>query len=255
MNRRVPFLLALALACAGPIACGSDSPTNPTNPGTGTLTIVGQQDFLTIGTVITLQATRTTTTSATVAADWSSDDGRVAAINRQGQLTALASGTTTVRAAFEQQTASFVVRVAPNFAGTWEGRARVTACTSPAATFCQPLYAVGTQFVTRVTLVQSRDQVVGTLYTPYLATLPAIPPLVVDGTLSGRIELGGRLPMTGTLVGPTPTSPAAGTIDDWRSEIDPTQPILRGSYIEVNVATAGNTSISWEFIGLTRLPS
>ena len=255
MMRRVSLLLVLALSCAGLTACSDDTPTSPTNPGNNALTIVGQTDFLLIGAVVTLQATRTTTTSAVVAADWSSDDGRVAAINRQGQLTALASGTTTVRATFEQQTASFVVRVAPNFAGTWEGRARVTACTAPTTTICQPTYAVGTQFVTRVTLVQNRDQVVGTLYTPYPASLPTIPPLVVDGTLSGRIEIGGRLPMTGTLNGPTPTSPSAGTIDGWRTEIDPTQPILRGSYTEVNTATAGNTTISWEFIGLTRLPS
>jgi hypothetical protein len=254
MMRRVSLLLVLALWCAGSIACGDDTPTGPSDPGSGALTITGQTDFLTIGTVITLTATRGTPATV-VAADWSSDDGRVAAVNRQGQLTALASGTTTIRATFEQQTATFALRVAPNFAGTWEGRARVTTCTSPTPTFCNPAYATGTQFVTRVTLVQNRDQVVGTLYTPYPASLPTIPPLVVDGTLSGRIELAGRLPMTGTLSGPTPTSPTVGTIENWRTEIDPTQPILRGSYTEITTATAGNTTISWEFVGLTRLPS
>ena len=114
-------------------------------------------------------------------------------------------------------------------------------------------YAVGTQYVTRVTLVQSRDQVVGTLYTPY-------PGVAADDSAARRRRDAVRaesisadaLPMTGTLVGPTPTSPPVGTISDWRTEIDTTQPILRGSYTEVTTTTSGTTSITWEFVGLTR---
>jgi hypothetical protein len=75
---------------------------------------------------------------------------------------------------------------------------------------------------------------------------------VVDATLSGRIDIGGRLPMTGTLVGPTPTAPPVGTINDWRTEIDTTQPVMRGTYTEVTTTTSGSTSITWEFVGLTR---
>lgn len=240
-------------------ACGDDttSPTTPTQPGTNTLTIIGQTDFLLIGSVVTLQATRSSTTSSVVAADWSSSDGRIAAIDRQGRLTAQASGTTTVRAVFENLSASFEVRVAPSYAGTWEGPARVVSCTNPTPTVCTGAYAPGTQFVTRVTLVQNRDQVVGTLYSPYPAALPTVPPLVVDGTLSGRVEIGGALPMTGTLVGPTPTAPTVGTISNWRTVLDATQPILRGSYTEVTTGTGttGSASVAWEFIGLTRRTS
>lgn len=256
MARGVTALL-IGLCCAGFVACGSDTtPTTPSQPGAGTLAITPQSDFLTIGAVVTLQATLTDSSGVprVVAADWSADDGRVVGIDRQGRMTALASGTTNVRAAFDQRTATLAVRVAPDFAGTWSGPARVTACTNPAPTICQRDYAVGTQFVTRVTLVQSRDQVVGTLYAPYPAALPTIPPAVVDATLSGRIDLGGQLPMIGALVGPTPTAPPVGTITDWRSEIDPTQPILRGSYTEVTTTTTGGaSSIAWEFIGLTRV--
>lgn len=256
MARRVPSLL-IGLFCAGIAACGNDtSPTTPSPPGAGTFVISPQSDFLTVGAVVTLQATLTESNGVprVVAAEWSTEDGRVVGIDRQGRMSALASGTTNVRAVFEQRTATLAVRVAPDFAGTWSGRARVTACVNPVPTICQRDYAVGTQFVTRVTLVQARDQVVGTLYTPYSAALTTIPPLVVDATLSGRIDLGGRLPMTGTLVGPTPTAPPVGTIADWRTEIDTTQPILRGSYTEVTTATTGTSSITWEFIGLTRGP-
>jgi hypothetical protein len=261
MRRALVFLLAVS--CVALTACGDDTttPTTPTQPGTNTLTIIGQTDFMLIGSVVTLQATRSATTSSVVAADWSSSDGRIAAIDRQGRLTAQASGTTTVRAVFENLSASFEVRVAPSYAGTWEGPARVVSCTNPTPTVCTGAYAPGTQFVTRVTLVQNRDQVVGTLYSPYPAVLPTIPPtippLVVDATLSGRIEIGGPLPMTGTLVGPTPTAPAVGTISNWRVVIDATQPILRGSYTEVTTATgtSGSASVAWEFVGLTRLAS
>jgi hypothetical protein len=247
------------MSCVALTACGDDtsSPTTPTQPGTNTLTIIGQTDFMLVGSVVTLQATRLPTTSSVVAADWSSSDGRIAAIDRQGRLTAQASGTTTVRAVFEDLSATFVVRVAPSYAGAWEGRARVVSCTNPTPTVCTGAYAPGTQFVTRVTLVQNRDQVVGTLYSPYPASLATIPPLVVDATLSGRIEIGGALAMTGTLVGPTPTAPAVGTISSWRTELDATQPILRGSYAELTTGTGtgGSASVAWEFIGLTRLAS
>jgi hypothetical protein len=252
MKRRVPTLILL-FVCAIAAACGSDSPTEP-SPTPGTLTIIGQTDFMTIGAVVTLQATLTSTTSATVAADWSTEDGRVAGIDRSGRLTALGSGTTNVRAVFEGKSATFAVRVAPNYAGTWEGRVRVTACVNPSPSVCQT-YSLGSQFVTRVTLVQNRAQVVGTLYQPYPANLPTIPQLTVDATLSGQIEVAGRLPMSGVLVGPTPTSPPVGVISDWRTEIDTTQPVLRGSYNEVTTtATSGPASISWEFVGLQRLP-
>jgi hypothetical protein len=254
MARRVPSLL-VALVCAWLAACSDDTttPTNPSpQPGATTLAITPQTDFLTIGTIAPLQATLTDSSgSRVVAADWSVDDGRIAGVDRQGRVTALASGTTNIRAAFQQRTATLAVRVAPDYSGSWSGPMRVTACTNPTPTICQTNYPVGTQYVARVTLAQSRDQVVGTLYQPYLATVPTAPALVVDGTLSGRIELDGRLPMTGTLVGPTPTAPSVGNIPDWRTAFDPTQPILRGSYTEVTTS-GGTSSIAWEFIGLTR---
>jgi len=253
MARR-PSVYMIVLCCLGLVSCGSETPTNPSPPASGSLAITPQADFLTLGTAVTLQATFTPTTGAPriVSASWSSDDGRVAAVDRDGRVTALAAGSTTVRAGFEQLTATLAVRAAPDFAGTWAGRARVAACSNPTPSICQRDYAIGTQYVVAVTLAQSRDQVVGTLYAPYLASLPTVPTPVVDGTLSGRIELGGTLPMTGVLVGPTPTSPPVGTLTDWRTQIDTTQPILRGGYTETMPVTGGISSITWEFIGLTR---
>jgi hypothetical protein len=257
-NRRVvrhrssfwPF----ALACLLAVSCGDANPTTPTPPASGTLSIAPQADLLTIGASAALQAMLTSPsgTSQAVAASWSTDDGRVAGVDRQGRVTALGSGSTSVRAAFEGLTAALAIRVVPDFAGTWSGSARVAACSSPVPAICQRDYAVGTAYVTRVTLVQSRDAVTATLYAPYPAALPTVPAPVVDATLSGRIELGGALPMTGVLVGSTPSSPPVGTIGDWRTAIDTTQPIQRGAYTEVTPGSGGITSITWELVGLTR---
>ena len=252
MLRRA-WILTFVLASALTAGCGSDSPTEPSPSPGNTLTIIGQTDFMTIGQVVTLQATLTPTTSAVVAADWSTEDGRVVGIDRNGRLTALGSGQTNVRAVYQGSSATFAVRVAPNYAGTWEGRVRVTACATTLTTACSA-YAAGSQFITRVTLVQNRAQVVGTLYQPVPASLPTIPPWVTDATLSGQIELAGRLPMTGILVGPTPTSSSIGAITDWRSEFDSVQPILRGSYNEAIASTGSAATIAWEFIGLQRVP-
>src|SRR5262245_59612079 len=143
---RLVGLVAIAMTTA--VACGSDSPTDPSNgSGTNALTIVPATDFLTIGSTITLVArlTDTGSPSRVVHADWSTDDGRVASIDRQGLVTALGSGSTTIRAAFEGRTATQALRVTPNFAGTWVGARRVVACVHPSPTFCTTNYPVGQQ--------------------------------------------------------------------------------------------------------------
>ena len=149
----------------------------------------------------------------------------------------------------------FAVRVAPDFAGTWEGRVRVTACTTPDDHRMSGLFA-------RVRSSSRASRSSRTARRSSARSISRSRPVFrrfrsgsTDATLSGSIELAGRLPMTGVLVGPTPTSPSVGAIADWRTEIDTTQPILRGSYSEVITSTGSAATISWEFIGLTRVTS
>jgi hypothetical protein len=236
-------------------ACGSDgdtdSPTSP-SPGTSPLTIAPQTDFLTIGTSLVLQARLTEgTTARTVAADWSSQDGRVAAVDRTGRVTALAAGTTTIRAVFESNSATLSLRVAPDFAGTWTGPRRVTGCLHPTAGFCDANYPINRQFATTLTLTQARDRVTGQL----LFSPPTASP---SAAVSGDIAAGGQLTLAGTIIS-TPATGAVttlGTLADWRSEIEAVQPILRGSFTELR--TDGNSTqwrVTWEFVGLTRAGS
>lgn len=248
MRAKAGLLIAVVfLASCG----GSDeSPTSP-SPGTGTLAIAPQTDFLTIGTSLVFEARLTEGTNAPriVAADWSSQDGRVAAVDRQGRVTALASGTTTLRAVFDGRTATLDLRVAPNFAGTWTGQRRVVACLHPSPTVCSTTYPPGRQAATTLVLTQARERVTGLLTLAPPATSPS-------ASVTGDIAPGGQLVLTGTIIS-TPVSGATttlGTLVDWRSEIDVVQPtIFRGSFVEQRSdSDLTQWRVTWEFLGLIR---
>src|SRR5262245_40531069 len=242
-----PLVIALAVLAA---ACSSDSPNDP-SPGTPGLAIAPQPDFLTVGTSITLEARLTTGTTPPriVQADWSSTDGRVVAVERTGRINALAPGLTTIRAAFEQQTASLDVRVTPDFNGTWTGTRRVRACNHPRPDFCAANYLPNTQVPTMMVLTQSRDRVTG--------TLSFSPPLTSPySAVAGSITQVGVLAVDGTIVSAPATgaSITLGTIGNWQSQIELATGVQRGSFIESRLDADGTAwSVNWEITGLTRV--
>lgn len=245
-----PFVIALAVLAA---ACSSDSPNDPSPPGTSQLVIAPQPDFLTVGTSITLEArlsTGTTTPPRVVQADWSSTDGRVVSVERTGRINALAAGRTTIRAAFEQQTASLDIRVTPDFNGTWTGTRRVTACTHPRPDFCAANYLPNTRVLTTMVLTQSRDRVTG--------TLSFSPPLTSPySAVAGSISEVGVLTLDGTIVSAPATgaSITLGTIANWQSQIEPATGVQRGSFVEARVDPDGTAwRVNWEVTGLARTP-
>ena len=140
MQRRLTLLLMAALCAA---SCGSDEETPPTTPTPGArLAIAPQPDFLTVGSSVVLEArlTEGTTPPRVVPADWASTDGRVAAVDRSGRVSALAPGSATIRATFGADTASLAMRAAPDFAGTWTGNRRVVSCVHPRPDVCAAAY-------------------------------------------------------------------------------------------------------------------
>jgi hypothetical protein len=244
-----PLALALAVLAS---ACSSDSPNEPSpSPGTSQLAIAPQPDFLTVGTSITLEARLTTGTAPprVVAADWSSADGRVVSVERTGRINALAPGRTTIRAVFEQQSATLEMRVTPDFAGTWTGQRRVTACVHPRADFCAANYPPNRQVLTTLVLTQSRDRATG--------TLSLSPPLTSPSSaVTGTMTEVGVLALDGTIVS-TPASGASttlGSLQNWQSQIEPATGIQRGSFIESRVDADGTAwRVNWELSGLTRI--
>ena len=159
MQGRLTLLLMAALCAA---SCGSEDDTTPTTPTSGArLAIAPKPDFLTVGSSVVLEARLTEGTSPprVVAADWASADGRVAAVDCSGRVSALAPGTTTIRATFGADTAALPMRTAPDFAGTWTGNRRVTACLHPRPEVCAAAYPTNRIAATTLVLTQARDRV------------------------------------------------------------------------------------------------
>jgi hypothetical protein len=248
MRGRLTLLFVAALAAAG---CGSDSEKPPTTPTPNPrLAIAPQPDFLTVGSSVVLEArlTEGTSPARVVPADWSSSDGRVVSVDRTGRITALAPGTTTIRATFAADTATLAMRAAPDFAGTWTGTRRVTACIHPRPDVCAASYPLNRVVSTTLVLTQARDRATGTLsLSPPLAS----PSAAVSGTISET----GRLPLDGTIIS-TPSSGASttlGTLADFRLEIEAGTGIARGSFTEARADADGTAwRVSWEIQGLTR---
>jgi len=248
MRGRLTLLLVAALCVA---SCGSDDDQTPTTPTPGgRLAIAPQPDFLTVGSSVVLEARLTEGTSAprVVSADWSSTDGRVVAVDRTGRVSALASGTTTIRATFGPDTASLEVRAAPDFAGTWTGTRRVASCVHPRPEVCAASYPTNRIVPTALVLTQARDRVTGTLsLSPPLASPSA--------AVSGTIAQTGGLTLDGAIIS-TPSSGASttlGTLADFRVDIEPSTGILRGSFTEARTDPDGTAwRVGWEIQGLTR---
>jgi Big-like domain-containing protein len=245
-------LTLLFVAAAIAAACSSDTADPPTtpSPGTSRLAIAPQPDFLTVGTSLTLEARLTEGTSPprVVAAEWSSSDGRVVAVERTGRVTAAGSGSATLRAVFGNDSTTLAIRVAPDFAGTWTGARRVTACIHPRPDVCAAAYPPNRIAQTTLVLTQARDRVTGTLtFSPPLAS--------PSSAVTGTIDSTGRLALDGAIIS-TPATGATttlGALADWRTEIEPSTGILRGSFVESRTDADGTTwRVSWELQGLTR---
>jgi hypothetical protein len=249
MRGRLTLLLIGAL-CA--VSCGSsDEDTTPTTPTpSARLAIAPQPDFLLVGATVTLEArlTEGTSPARVVAADWSSSDGRVAAVDRTGRISALAPGSTTIRATVGADIATLALRTAPDFAGTWTGTRRVLSCVHPRPDVCTTTYPTGRTVSTTLVLTQARDRATGTLsLSPPLAS----PSAAVSGTIADL----GRLTLDGTIIS-TPSTGASttlGTLADFRVDLEAATGLLRGSFSEARTdADATQWRVNWEISGLSR---
>jgi hypothetical protein len=251
MKGRLTLLFVAALIAA---ACGSnDDATTPTTPTPASrLAIVPLADFLTVGSSVLLEARLseggTTGRTTVVAADWSSADGRVVSVDRSGRITALAPGSTTIKAIYGTDTASLAMRVVPDFAGTWTGSRRVTACLHPRPEVCTASYPTNRVVSTTLVLTQARDRATGTLS---LSPPAASPSAAVSGTIA---ELG-RLTLDGTIISvpATGATTTLGALADFRVEVEAGTGIMRGSFAEARVDSDGTAwRVTWEIQGLSR---
>jgi hypothetical protein len=185
-------LIALLLVCL-PACGGDDGP--PTQPTSETLTISPATDFLTIGQTETFTATVRLSNGQTqsVSATWQSDNSSVASIDSSGRVTGLRNGTATISASHEGLVDDRLIRVAPDYAGTWVGDYAVRACSATgdirSSGFCSADgFRVGEILPIAFEFTQTRDQVTGQMFLGQ-----------IEGTATGGLNAEGRFDGTATL--------------------------------------------------------
>lgn len=166
----------------GLAACGGKS--NPAAPTAPAVTVTGVTmstftEVLRVGVSEVFSATASHSDgSVSNQITWSSSDPTVASVDGTGKVTGLRNGQVDVIAAHDGATARKILRVVPNYQGTWQGRYQITACTHTGdyATigFCT-LFSVGTTAPIQLVLTQNRDTVSGTLYLGSLNTTANAP--------------------------------------------------------------------------------
>lgn len=191
MTRRVAPVLTpilLAIATMGVSACSDDAPTMPTSPTptVGSVSIVPGTDWLTLGSETPFSAfvTMTSGVGQTMGASWQSSNASIAEVSGRGVVRAMAPGRATITASASGASATRAIRVAPDFTGTWSGRAVVVSCVNVVGTGCTE--APGMANNLGAVLSQSRELVSGMMQVRAIA-------VGVDGSLaeSGSVTLNG----------------------------------------------------------------
>ena len=178
----VRFLLLLVAALPG---CGS--PTSPA-PLPTAIAITPADDLLTVKTTLTFKAAGTFAdgSARTIDARWLTDNPAVATVNAGGMVTGVGTGSTTLIVTAGDRTASRVLRVVPDFTGSWSGQSQITGCSAGDPRTCGRSYPVGQTHTMDLTLTQARDLASGTLQ----LDAPATPTtLSYIGPVSGPVQL------------------------------------------------------------------
>jgi hypothetical protein len=213
LNVKALRLLVLALLL---VACRDI--TEPTRISTQpeTLAIAPAMKGLKLGSVEQLTTLLFSGDSRrAVSASWSSDAPDVVAVSDDGRVRGVSVGRATIRATFRDLSAIEVVRVVPDYQGTWLGEYRVTACTrlrGDGSSYCRFILGVGLFIDTSLT--QDGPTLEGTI-SVYSNTHV----LLESGPVEGSIDASGALVLTGTATTVEAEEPSSTTLSDWRTTL------------------------------------
>lgn len=223
MLLRLVQVSALCASLVPQLACES-TPT-PTAPS-GTLQVTASASVLRAGDTAALTVAPAAPTAPVVT--WTSSDASVASVSGAGIVTARRAGSVTITAASATASGQVVLRVVPNFAGTWTGplvRNQTSCVPTSTAPVCSST-TTPTARLAPVTLVlaQTGATVTGTLSDGL--------ELQIVVALQGSVDAGDALTLEGrSTPQPTPTSLRRLTISGLRATIDPTVDTLTGAYV------------------------
>ncbi len=207
------ILLGFGVACGGD---GGGSPPAPTPTTTSVSVAFPTGGPIFIGNTVQFEARETLsngTTRVATNATWGSDAPTVATVSSTGLVTAVAAGQATIFADVNPR-GTLLIRVFPNFGGTWAGSEVVTSCQDSGGFegFCDdPASPVG---VGDVFAHNSR-------FTQTEASVAAVIDLGggESATMTGTITIGGELQLPAAPV--LPPDPLINVqVQNWRSRAD-----------------------------------
>ncbi|MCX6539239.1 MAG: Ig-like domain-containing protein [Acidobacteria bacterium] len=202
-------------ACGGGGGGGGGTP--PTTPSVvvTSVTISGSTDMLKVRESVTFTATATHSDGSNAAVtQWSTDAVSVMTVDAvTGSATGVAAGKATLIASHDGVVGTRLIRVVPDYQGTWSGSYRVSSCsdTGDYTTFGWCNTVRGQVLPLTLSLSQTRDTVSGTI-TIYEYTGATSGPIADNGviTLSGT-AVNGNASMTITKWSTTAASPGLMT--------------------------------------------
>ncbi len=228
MTRLSAAVFALCALLAG---C---STTTPSAPPTA-ITITPADDLLVAKAALTFKAIGSFADGSTrsVDATWLTDNPAVATASAGGVVTGVGAGSTTLVATAEGRTGWRVLRVVPDFTGSWNGQYQITACSADDPRTCGRGYPGGLTNAMTLTLTQARDIVSGTL--TFVDQPPGTIASTIAGLVSGPIQLAGGLVLQGNLTrlfadGSTDRGP---TLFDWSTIVNPAGSSMTGHFTQI----------------------
>ena len=190
-------------ACLGAIllisaSCVNKGTPTPPSPTVSSVAFVSSTDVLKVQETFnfTASAAHSDGSSAQVT-EWRSDTPAVATVDSvTGKVTGVGPGTASIIATHDGVSATKLLRVVPDFGGTWKGAFRVTGCTGSGriADICDATALILGELEFQCS--QTRDQATGTLKYGY--TLEAILHPVGPVPVTGTIDAGGHLRLSGS---------------------------------------------------------
>jgi len=185
---RVALCLCLAVLAS---ACGSDSgSTTAPTPTVNAVTVSSPNTMVFIGATEQLTASATLTNGSTQVptCTWGGDAPGVAAINPgTGLVTPVASGNVTVWCDASGRRGTKLLRVLPNYAGTWSGSYFITGCSHSgayaSANFCGS-FPTNQVLPYNFVLTQTADSVAGRFFLGTIQFDQTTAPVAVDGSMT-----------------------------------------------------------------------
>lgn len=187
---------------------------------------------------------------------WSTEPSGILAIDGQGRVTALASGSARVIASVGDRSGrSPNITAVPDFSGTWSGNYIITACSGHydfrvcGRLMFSQLDGSRSQYPFSITLSQMQDQVIGTLREQVASSIRETP-------MRGFVRLSGALVVEASV--PQPDLPPF-EITNWSATMNPERTRLSGGFTTIEPrrdSLVGTYTIRTEneFSGISRTP-